>query len=103
MKTDYLTPTRPPLLPMDYVYITHRLRLPLAPLVFFEKRAPFQGPAPCAAYNHDTTRVREGRPCTPALSSAAARQALPPQPPSADFFVYRFHSTPDQGANIASP
>src|SRR3546814_14224126 len=37
MKTDYLTPTRPPLLPMDYVYITHRLRLPLAPLVFLRK------------------------------------------------------------------
>src|SRR3546814_3421135 len=45
--------TRPPLLPMDYVYITHRLRLPLAPLVFFEKSAHFQGQAQCAAYNND--------------------------------------------------
>lgn len=60
---------------MDYVYITHRLRLPLAPLVFFEKSAHFQGQAQCAAYNNDTTRVSEGWPCTTALSSAADRQA----------------------------
>src|SRR3546814_18975485 len=43
MKTDYLTPTRPPLLPMDYVYITHRLRLPLAPLVFLRKAPTSKG------------------------------------------------------------
>src|SRR3546814_8716552 len=43
MKADYLTPTRPPLLPMDYVYITHRLRLPLAPLVFLRKAPTSKG------------------------------------------------------------
>src|SRR3546814_13944275 len=100
MKTDYLTPTRPPLLPMDYVYITHRLRLPLAPLVFFVKNPHFPGQAPGSGVNHEKNRVREVMTCNYASSSAGDRHALTPQPTIASLCVLTCYSALEHATTI---